>query len=58
MPPVLALTTFTCLLEIMNRTKTVLINRAVPGSGKTTFSNCIYDAFLPHSVPYGESRVF
>ena len=24
--------------------KTVLINRAVPGSGKTTFSNCIYDA--------------
>jgi hypothetical protein len=25
--------------------KTVLINRAVPGSGKTTFSKCIYDAF-------------
>ena len=24
--------------------KTGLINRAVPGSGKTTFSNCIYEA--------------
>lgn len=27
-----------------NYCKTVLINRAVPGSGKTTFSKCIYEA--------------
>lgn len=30
--------------------KTVIINRAVPGSGKTTITNCIKNTLLNHNI--------
>jgi len=34
----------------MNIEKTVIINRAVPESGKTTISNCILDTLNQHQI--------